>query len=237
MPVEVPPKFAEVLISFFQNAGETQPIYYNEVTSKLYLDGEDREFWIGNLFTEFQRSKAESYENFFSDAWKIWCIVQDDLPDRPKWIPEIIYPLRDETHPLSYHVEEVPDTDLWTVSAPFDVMPSAECYDLVGAYNVWWSNQFQRACKKHLYNIYKWLISGQINEDELCVLSELRRMWRQGLLGATSSKLNIVQEIAFLGEKSKIPHVLKQLLDELKVTLGSHENATQAFRQLQANCK
>ena len=228
-------RFAHILISAFRTAGETRQIYYDEATSKLLLKGKDRAFWIGNLFKESVRCKAESGEPFLSSAWKIWSMVQDDLPAPSKWVPEILRPFRDETHPLSYRVEEVPDTDLWAVQSPFDEQFATEGFDLVGAYHVWWSNQFQRACKKHLYNIYRWLTSGQLNEAALCVLSDLRRLWRQGRLRTMSNDFRLGDELAFLGAEPEVPPVLREFLDKLRHDLGSFERAAQVFRHLRTH--
>ena len=119
-----------MLMAHFSRAGETRPMHYDQAAFTLLLDGEDCSFWIGNLFVEFQRTTTKQRKAFLSKAWEVWCIVQDDLPSPPKWVPEILRPFRDETHPLSYCVEDIPDTDLWTVAPPFDE-PGGEGFDLV----------------------------------------------------------------------------------------------------------
>lgn len=224
--------FAELLIQAFRYAGESRPIYHDEGSFKLFLPGQDHTFWIGNLFTEFLQTKDQA--GFFESAWEIWSSVQADLPKLPHWIPEMIRPFRDETHPLSYRVEQLPGERFWTVAPPFDEQaeqPHCEHFDLTAAYQLWWGNQYQRACKKHLRNIYHWLTSGQVTEGELLVLSELRRLWRCGRL-VPGYDTRLTDELRWLGRTSELPPKLSECLNLLPQSFESIESAVSAFRQL-----
>lgn len=224
--------FAELLVEVFREAGESRPIRYDHNSFKLFVPGEDRAFWIGNLFIEAVQTAAEDWDGFRANAWEVWSTVQAELSEPPHWVPEFFRPMRDETHPLSYRVEQIPGERFWAVVPPFDERCASECFDLVDAYRVWFSDQMQRACLKHLRNIYHWLTSGQVTEDELRVLSELRRLWRCGMLVARGDDTRLEHELSWLGRTAELPPMLAKVLRMLPERFASLESAVNAFRHL-----
>jgi len=237
-PEETRLAFAGLLMEAFRRGGETRRIIYDMETFRFILDGENRTFWIGNLFIEFERAEdAEDLKRFFSNAWDIWSMVQGPLPDlsRPS-SPRILWPFCDETHPLSYRVLEVPDTCFWAVAAPFEEHPRSECYNLRDAYEMWWSDQLGRGHKKHWCNIHEWEVSGQVNVEGLRILAEMRRIWQQGRLSATTSDRRLENELKFLGSEPVVPPGLREFLDGVEDHFGSFESAAQSFRSLREQC-
>ncbi len=231
MSHDVPPEFARLLVSAFQDAGETRPIHYDPDTFKLFLDGEDRAFWIGNLFFELLRTDPKHLSTFLSAAWKIWCLVQDELPNLPRWIPEILRPFRDETHPLSYRVEPIPDTPYWAVAPPFDESAGCEGFEFPDVYETWWSNQIQRACKTNLRNMSHWLESGQVTVEGLSILSDLRRLFQQGRLKSNTYKYPLVaEELRSIGCGPSLPPNLRLFLQVASDEFGSLQSAASAYR-------
>ncbi len=212
--LELPHTFGQMLIAAFRRAGETRAIRYDEDSFCLVLDGDDGAFRIGTLFKEFLRTKTEHWKLFFTNAWTVWRYVQRDPLPLPHWIPALIRPFRDETHPLSYHLVEAPGTHLWTVTPPFEDYVGSEWFDLVGAYEVWWSSQLQRACMPHLRNVNAWLESSQVTVAGLSILVDMRRLWRRGQLAATTDTFaRLLEELKWLGAGSAIPQALEAFLD------------------------
>jgi hypothetical protein len=226
---EQPHTFAKLLIAYLTNAGENRPVSYDELTFKLSVPGDDHSFWIGNLFLEYCRTPMEHWRDFFEAAREIWEYVQGPDRQTPPQMLEIVRPLRDESHPLSYKVVPHEQDSYWRIRPPFLAWAGPEAWSLPQAYKMWLSEQYGRGYKPAYCRAYRWLSSGAISVDELRVWAEFKIVLGHHPIPA-AQQTGMVNELLYLLDRDTPPTRIRQALQDFISMAGSVNQAIDALR-------